>query len=217
MTTYLEQIPRDITNFMKPYVEGDLPTYRAIATEIFTKVIENKFLGFAKVQLLNRDAVINFFTEQLSNHFGPDLVPANIVEDRRKMTPEDIENYYFCNLEDLVVRILEVFSFMCYFHTGLINIPPVTYSVTKGIIQDRVLNRLNDLGYHPGAPFIIHIIKCDRNAYTDGTHQILPSMTVRDVLNLVGRSSLVVDGKLIASHVTMKELGIKTGASIYCT
>ena len=42
--TYLEEIPRDITNFMKPYIEGDLPTYRKIATEIYDKVLAIRIL-----------------------------------------------------------------------------------------------------------------------------------------------------------------------------
>ena len=78
--TYLEEIPRDIINFMKPYVEGDLPTYRAIAEEIYDRIISNQDTGFINIELLNRPAVINFIVSKLLNYFGPDIVPAKIVD-----------------------------------------------------------------------------------------------------------------------------------------
>ena len=208
--TYLEELPRDITNFMQPYIEGDIPTYRAIATEIFDRGIASPNGGFRNARFLNRDAMIDFFTEQLLKHYGPNIVPADFVNAIRKMSSYRIYNYYFHNMNPIVNKMLQGFGFGPYESCESLYM----FEVVKRIIQDGIANRLRELGYLPNENIIRLHIK------TKGTTfpvyiDVFPSTTMKNILDSIGGRALSYNGTtLLSPDTTIEQLGLLTNDTL---
>ena len=104
-----EDLPRDILEYMEPYVEGDLNVYRKIAEEIFDNVFMDRTIGYVNPDLLNRDAIIRFFIDILIGHYGIDLVTN--INQFKELNSKQIENNFvktddINGLIDLVLRSL---------------------------------------------------------------------------------------------------------------
>ena len=113
---------------------GDLPLYRKIAGEIYWKIFQDPTLGYIYIALIDRDAFINYFTEQLIDFYGEDVNRAE------RMLLEVGEDYVHTDLLD---KLLGGFRFV-----EQAPAPDSIYSRAMAIIRKYILN-------HKGESFVI--------------------------------------------------------------
>ena len=169
------------------------------------------------MELLNREAVINFLIEKLLNHYGPDLVPVNLVKTIQHMTRLQIRSHYFHDIRSLTRSLIDGFQFVDSDRKSCIS--SHIYDYVNGIIRNHILTRLEELNYYQEFRNKLFTIYVDTSGVPQVQLRVQPSTTAEAILHVLGegesRGRLFFNGEFVQPHTTMEELGILPGEFLY--